>query len=64
MIYHSDSRAGIPRRGNLAGQVRRFAIIPQLIQTSLNHQGRPLSTAQIDFLSRRVLGSLGILARL
>lgn len=31
MIYHSDSRAGVPRRGDLAGQMRRLAIIAELV---------------------------------
>lgn len=62
MIYHSDSRAGVPRRADLAGQMRRLAVIAELVQAGLDHQGRPLSAAQVDFLSRRVLGSLGILA--
>lgn len=64
MIYHSDSRTGVPRRGNLAGQVRRLAVIAELVQAGLDYQRRPLSAAQVGFLSRRVLGSLSILARL
>lgn len=64
MIYHSDSRTGVPRRCNLAGQVRPLAVIAQLVQASLDDQRRPLSTAQVGFLSRGVLGGLGVLARL
>jgi len=62
MIYHSDSRAGVPRLGDLAGQVRRLAVIAELVQAGLDHQGRPLGATQISFLSRRILGGLGILA--
>lgn len=62
MIYHSDSRAGVPRRGDLAGQVRRLAVIAELVQAGLDHQGRPLGATQVGFLSRRILGGLGVLA--
>lgn len=62
MIYHSDSRAGVPRRGDLAGQVCRLAVIAELVQAGLDHQRRPLGTTQVGFLSRRILGGLGVLA--
>lgn len=62
MIYHSDSRAGVPRRGDLAWQMRRLAIVAELVQAGLDHQGRPLGATQVGFLSRRVLGGLGIRA--
>ena len=61
MIYHSDSRTGVPRRGDLARQVRCLAIIAEFVQTGLDHQGRPLGATQVSFLSRWILGSLGIL---
>lgn len=63
MIYHSDSRTAVPRRSDLAGQVRRLAIVAELVQAGLDHEGRPLSAAQVGFLSRRILGRLGVLAR-
>lgn len=63
MIYHSDSRTAVPRRGDFAGQVRRLAIVAELVQAGLDHQGRSLSAAQVGFLSRRILGRLGVLAR-
>lgn len=60
MIYHSDLGAGVAAWTDLARQVPRFRSVVQLVQAGLYDQRRPLATAQIGFLSRRILGALRI----
>lgn len=60
MIYHSDLGAGVATRADLGRQVSRFTAMVELVQAGLYDQRRPLDTAQIGLLCRRILGGLRI----